>query len=196
MTTTTHISIVRRGAGRRFTLLAVLLSIVALASLTSVAMAITQNGTNGPDVINLPDSNDSSNGRAGNDEINGNGGNDTLSGEDGRDILRGGLDHDTLRGGDGDDELRGDPNVSQQGDVGSDNVYGGDGDDIISGGAIPGTDFLSGGDGDDVINSFDFDGTTPDVVKCGDGYDTVWTDFEDGSPVDDIAKDCEAVFED
>jgi Ca2+-binding RTX toxin-like protein len=67
---------------------------------------------------------------------------------------------------DGNDTVRGGP--------GSDLVDGGPGDDTLDPG--PGADIVRGGPGNDTISVRD---GYPDVVDCGDGYDTVTADRAD-----------------
>jgi len=66
-------------------------------------------------------------------------------------------------------------------------LEGGSGADTIDGGY--GSSTVDGGTGRDAINVIDRttdDGSTPDTVTCGSGYDVVWADADD-----DVAADCE-----
>ncbi len=90
----------------------------------------------------------------------------------------------TMLGGPGADRLTGGPAADQlSGDDGDDTLAGGAGADVLVGGL--GVDEVDGGpDGDDVRTR---DGIQ-DVVRCGDGDDSV-----DADTLDEVAGDCEAV---
>lgn len=83
------------------------------------------------------------------------------------DVLQGTDDRDALSGGDGDDQL--------SGEDGDDKIEGGNGNDTLSGG--PSADTFLGGNGVDEIDTGDDD--VEDIVRCGDGFDTVTVGAED-----------------
>ncbi len=89
--------------------------------------------------------------------------------------MLGGPGADTLTGGPADDQL--------SGDDGDDALAGGEGADAVIGGL--GIDELSGGGGDDDVRARD---GLQDVVRCGDGVDSV-----DADTLDDVGPDCETV---
>ncbi len=90
----------------------------------------------------------------------------------------------TLLGGPGADRLTGGPAADQlSGDDGDDALDGGGGPDVAIGGL--GVDEVGGAAGDDDIRVRD---GIQDVVRCGDGSDTV-----DADTLDDVGTDCEAV---
>jgi hypothetical protein len=78
----------------------VALAIGALAT-AAVALALTINGTNGPDVLRGSSGADTIRGKGGNDRLYGLGGNDLLDGGSGRDLLVGGAGNDRIRVRDG-----------------------------------------------------------------------------------------------
>ncbi|MBD0387629.1 MAG: calcium-binding protein [Nostoc sp. C3-bin3] len=147
-------------------------------------------GTDGNDLLNVPQGNANTNsytifGLGGNDTLTGGGGNDKiyagisgnslLNGGDGNDRLFGNLGDDTLNGGSGndllsgslgDDLLNGDSgNDTLLGSLGNDTLNGGSGNDQLSGSA--GDDLLFGGTGDDTLDG----GQGSDVIFGGDGDD-------------------------
>ncbi|HEX8159784.1 MAG TPA: hypothetical protein VF526_20575 [Solirubrobacteraceae bacterium] len=90
----------------------------------------------------------------------------------------------TLLGGPGADRLAGGPAADQlSGDDGDDVLAGGGGGDVIIGGL--GVDDVTGDAGDDDIRVRD---GIQDVVRCGDGADSV-----DADTLDEVNADCEAV---
>ena len=90
----------------------------------------------------------------------------------------------TMLGGPGADRLQGGPATDQlSGDDGDDTLAGGDGADVLIGGL--GVDEVSGEAGDDDVRVRD---GIQDIVRCGDGSDTV-----DADTLDEIAADCETV---
>jgi len=113
---------------------------------TSPTGAITVNGGEGNDDINLGDVDTglyTASGGKGNDDIAGGDGNDTLNGGEGNDRLSGGAGNDRLDGGAGNDTLTG--------GTGEDTLIGGTGNDTLTGGA--GDDTLDGGGGDDRLTA-------------------------------------------
>lgn len=90
----------------------------------------------------------------------------------------------TLLGGPGADRLTGGPAADQlRGDDGDDVLAAGGGADVVIGGL--GVDELSGDAGNDDVRVRD---GIQDVVRCGDGVDSV-----DADTLDDVNGDCEAV---
>ena len=147
-------------------------------------MAITP-GTNGDDIINGTDGNDTLGTEGaplgnGSDLINGGAGNDTIYGGNNLDTLNGGDGDDLLKGGDGNDVLSGDAgNDTLLGENGTDVLNGGAGNDTIDGGRGP--DTITGGAGNDSMtggsasDKFVF---TFNIVSTG-TEKTVW--FRDGN---------------
>lgn len=105
-------------------------------------MAFFPAPTNGNDVVNGDNANDSILALAGADLVNGNGGNDTLDGGDGNDTLLGAGGSDILYGRAGDDRLEG-------GGGPLDQLFGGLGNDILIGGS--GGSVLNGEEGNDTF---------------------------------------------
>ena len=93
------------------------------------------------------------------DVIHGSGGNDYVSGLASSDLLYAGAGNDTVVGREGNDRI--------YGNTGSDTLFGEEGNDTIN----------SSGD------------QTKDVVKCGQGTDTVYVD-----KIDWVKKNCENVY--
>ena len=101
-------------------------------------------------------------------------------------ILRGTPDGDRLVGGAKPDRLSGKPgDDSLSGRRGSDFLKGGKDDDTLVGGK--GFDDLRGAAGDDAIRARDGE---PDIIDCGEGFDTVTVDA-----VEDGVFDCEEIIE-
>jgi hypothetical protein len=89
----------------------------------------------------------------------------------------------TILGGPGADKLTGGPAADQiSGDDGDDVLAGGAGADVVIGGL--GVDEVDGGAADDDVRVRD---GIQDVVRCGDGNDTV-----DADTLDEVGGDCEA----
>jgi Ca2+-binding RTX toxin-like protein len=132
----------------------------------AVAFAATFVGNNGPNNIT---------GTANPDAIYGLSGADTLRGAGAGDTIEGGLGTDTIRGDAGNDVV--------QGGAGADDVFGDADNDTLYGNF--GADFLSGGPGNDLIDAVD--GTTTDVITCGDGFDILAYDTNGGE--DDFPND-------
>ena len=93
------------------------------------------------------------------DVIHASGGNDYISGLAASDVLYAGAGNDTVVGREGNDHI--------YGNTGSDTLFGEEGNDTIN----------SSGD------------QTKDVVKCGQGTDTVYVD-----KIDWVKKNCENVY--
>jgi Ca2+-binding RTX toxin-like protein len=130
---------------------------------------------------------DALSGLGGNDWLQGGNGNDVLAGGSGTDKLEGGNGADKLSGQAGDDQLFGnDGNDTVEGGGGADRLTAGAGDDILRGGT--GADILDGGPGADTIYANEADASV-DVVKCGDGNDTVYL-----AAGDHADSDCENVI--
>lgn len=114
-----------------------------------------KNGSNGDDIFEGSDLNDTYNGRGGNDNILGRWGNDRLSGGPGFDAVFGSGGDDRLSGGPGDDKL--------SGEGGRDVLTGGSGLDIFyytaNGNFLPGA-----GHGIDIITDFDPRGRDGDII--------------------------------
>jgi Ca2+-binding RTX toxin-like protein len=100
-----------------------LLSAIAFAALTTVALAKSIVGTPGDDLLN---------GTPGPDHIQGLGGHDEILGREGDDVLDGGDGNDEIFGGDGDD--------TADGGEGNDQLDGRGGNDLLTGG--PGRDLF------------------------------------------------------
>ena len=94
---------IRRRNARRAGLVA--LAGLALLAQASLAPAVTERGTDGPDTLVGTPERDTLNGRGGDDELAGLGSRDTLRGARGSDVVRGGRGGDLLRGGGGRDGL-------------------------------------------------------------------------------------------
>lgn len=123
-------------------------------------------------------------GCGGSDTYRGTVGNDTFLGGLGNDVLFGGAGSDKLAGGPGNDRVDGGSgNDVVNGTGGNDKLYGGAGNDRINGGT--GRDTIFGGSGNDVIFAWDDE---RDIINCGPGKDTVYTDR-----VDVVSKNCERV---
>ena len=124
-------------------------------------------GTDGPDILNGTNRDDTIEGGLDGDEINGKNGDDSLYGDEGDDILSGGNGQDALYGGTENDTLNG--------GTGKDSLFGDDGDDLLKGGQ--GKDWLEGGSGDDDLHG----GKGKDTFAFGPdfGSDTI-LDFKDG----------------
>ena len=99
----------------------------------------------------------------------------TKTGSPSGDTMYGAGGRDTLRGLGGPDRLFG--------RAGNDRLLGGAGNDRLDGG--PGRDLLEAGPGNDVVVARD---RAVDVIRCGQGRDTVIADR-----VDRVARDCERV---
>jgi Ca2+-binding RTX toxin-like protein len=116
-----------------------LLSAIAVAALTTVAVAKDIVGTPGDDLLN---------GTPEPDHIQGLGGHDEILGREGDDVLDGGEGNDELFGGDGDD--------TSDGGEGNDQIDGRGGNDTLTGG--PGRDlffyYARVDNGDDTITDF------------------------------------------
>ena len=120
--------------------------------------------------------------------LHGSDGGDLIDGGDDDDTLRGGKEHDRLLGGDGDDVLHGgdhgdllrggDGDDVLHGDQRRDALYGGDGDDTLHGGE--GWDDLEGGGGNDVLTGGDGEDVFYFLLKDGRQNDRI-TDFENGA---------------
>ena len=122
---------------------------VMVALSVTAALAITDYGTTGDDILNGTDDQDTLYGLPGDDNIKGFGA---------VDHLYGGADNDTVRG-------QADPDVMFLG-AGKDEGYGGGGSDAIDGG--PGSDTIFAGGGNDIVNAQDgVEGN--DFVLCGAG---------------------------
>jgi Ca2+-binding RTX toxin-like protein len=146
---------------------------VVYGSVASPTIGETLIGTQGDDVLEGGNLEDTIAGGWGDDEILGGDGNDILRGDSisrkpggkrgGDDIIRGGGGRDRIGGKGGDDQLFGDD--------GDDRLWGDDGDDILRGGlgddTLTGDDF-SGGQGRDIF-----------VLAADEGTDTI-LDFEVG----------------
>lgn len=135
----------------------------------------TLNGSDGDDILDGADGNDSAYGGDGDDIIRGLLGNDQLFGGNGSDSLNGNDGNDTIGGGEGDDWI--------QGYFGNDRIFGDLGDDTLHGGA--GNDTIIGGDGNDVLlgdlgNDILYGGDGDDTLSGGVGDDTL---FGTGSDV-------------
>ncbi|HEX5848897.1 MAG TPA: hypothetical protein VFY59_06840 [Rubrobacter sp.] len=119
-------------------------------------------------------------------------GRDVMNGGPNNDVLEGGGGGDILRGQAGDESDTGDPTDSAMfGDPGNDELYGGTGDDAMEG--EEGTDEHYGGPDDDFIdaaNNETYATDAPDLVDCGDGFDTALV-----LPNDIVDENCEDVLE-
>ena len=110
-------------------------------TITGAVGVTTIEGTDGDDVICVPDPGD----RRAFHVIDAKAGNDTIVGGDGVDWVYGGDGADTVYGRGGDDQLHGGPgNDTLRGGAGTDRVYGGNGTDHLDGG--PDTDTCTRGD--------------------------------------------------
>ena len=125
-----------------------------------VIQRLVTNGTDNDDNIYGSDYNDRMYGFSGNDTLEGYQGNDSIYGGDGNDSLTGQDGNDYLEGNAGDDILRSD--------------YGGN--DTLWGGA--GNDILEADQGDDTY-----------VFKLGDGQDTIFDKYYQGSSYYDAGND-------
>ncbi|WP_342078337.1 calcium-binding protein [Yoonia sp. SS1-5] len=147
---------------------------------------INETGTNGNDILDGTDGDDTLKGGRGNDIIDGRAGDDLIEGGDGRDALTGGTGDDVIRGGDGNDFIRG--------GEGADNIDGGrgvdtatysDSDEAVTVSLNQGTTPQGGGDaeGDVLRNIENLNGSAfndrlignnnANVIKGGDGNDTI-----------------------
>jgi uncharacterized delta-60 repeat protein len=109
------------------------------------------------------------------DHLDGGGGNDYLAAGSGSDRVRGGTGRDRVFGGLGSDHLRGGPGRDQlDGQAGNDELVGGPHSDTIYAGT--GRDIVDAGRGNDVVRVRD---GSPDVVRCGLGFDEVEADRRD-----------------
>ena len=156
----------RTGIAARLALVALALSVVAVAAISSPLSAAVRTGTPKADVLRGTSGNDVMRGLGGADRLIGYGGNDRLVGGPGADYLLGGAGRDRHEGGQGNDRL-----------------VGGPGDDFLLGGA--GQDRLEGGPGNDRIDARD---GGRDFIFCGGGRDSVLKDARDV-----VARDCVAV---
>jgi Ca2+-binding RTX toxin-like protein len=177
---------------------------VVMLALAGVALAAVLtctggrcDGTNDPDQITgsaLRDrifalaGNDQVFARAGHDEMNGGPGDDEMGGQEGNDILRGQEGNESAPGG----TFPGAPPLTElmSGDLGNDILYGGPGQDGMRG--DEGTDELYGGRNKDFIDAVNNEspgtGDAPDLVDCGNGFDTAWV-----YPNDRVRANCEDV---
>jgi Ca2+-binding RTX toxin-like protein len=118
-------------------------------------------------------------------------GRDEMNGGPNNDLILAGGGNDILRGQAGDESGAGDPtSAAMLGRTGNDKLYGGPGDDAMEGNE--GADELYGGPGNDFINAAideRFATDAPDVVNCGDGFDTALV-----LPNDVVDENCEDVF--
>ena len=138
------------------------------------------DGHTGPDRLEGGPDGNRLNGFGGADTLIGGAGSDVFVGERGNDIGRGGAGIDALNGGDGNDDLDGgDAADAIFGNSFNDRLVGGAGDDNLDGGS--GIDTMSGGSGEDVITAKDPQGAASqaDLVNCGVGFDSVFTDLKD-----------------
>lgn len=120
------------------------------ANFVDTFMINTHEGTEGPDIFDVLEGNDTVFAQGGNDIISGGTGDDTLNGGTGDDLIGGDAGNDTLHGDDGNDQLLGfSGNDSLFGDNGNDFLRGDDGDDTMNGGS--GNDLIDGGDGIDIV---------------------------------------------
>lgn len=120
---------------------------------------VSEEPTNGPDLLTASPGGDTIDGLGGNDTIRGQSGFDSLDGSGGNDLIHGGDGQDTLSGGDGNDTL--------WGEAGDDDILGGAGDNVLDGG--DGSDLIEAGDGDDHLTG----GAGHDRMFGGDGADTL-----------------------
>ncbi|CAN5745124.1 hypothetical protein BH24ACT25_BH24ACT25_00440 [soil metagenome] len=145
-------------------------------SLTCRGEQVTDQGTEGadilrgtpsPDVFRAGGGDDVIRGRGGDDMICANKGDDTVSGGSGDDRIFGGQrGDDELVGDTGDDEIRGQRGRDViRGQRGSDDLRGNRQDDVLNGG--PARDSLDGGKGDDLLKG----GGGSDACKGGKGSD-------------------------
>jgi len=145
-------------------------------SLTCRGEQVTDQGTEGadilrgtpsPDVFRAGGGDDVIRGRGGDDMICANKGDDTVSGGSGDDRIFGGQrGDDELVGDTGDDEIRGQRGRDViRGQRGSDDLRGNRQDDVLNGG--PARDSLDGGKGDDLLKG----GGGGDSCKGGKGRD-------------------------
>ena len=119
-----------------------------------------------------------------NDLVYGDGGNDTIVAGLGMDRVRGGLGDDDIDAGGGWDRVDGGPGADQiDGGTGLDRLFGGSGPDTIVGGRGP--DIIDAGLGDDTVDVVD---GRRDLVRCGQGNDSVTAD-----PQDRVGRSCEIV---
>jgi len=120
-------------------------------------------------------------------------GRDEMNGGPNNDLIEAGVGNDILRGQAGDESEAGDPtDAAMFGGLGNDQLYGGTGDDSMEG--EEGTDEHYGGPGNDFIDAANeerFATDAPDVVDCGDGFDTAVV-----LPNDTVSENCEDVFND
>jgi Ca2+-binding RTX toxin-like protein len=128
----------------------------------------TLSGGPGNDFFYGTDGNDVIDGGGGDDEILAYGGDDAISGGDGNDVLNGGDGADTMAGGAGNDTM-GTSVTQAPGNVslerGNDSMDGGPGDDALHPGAGPPDPCPP--------NAAPPDCSDDDVLRGGDGYDTV-----------------------
>ncbi|WP_421724478.1 hypothetical protein [Bauldia sp.] len=125
--------------------------------------------TEGADIINGKQGDDTLSGVGGDDQINGNKGADTIAGNQGNDTLKGNKGKDTIAGGQGNDTLKG--------NNGQDTLSGAQGNDLLDGGK--GDDKLTGGAGENAFRfSSDLGPSNVDRIK----------DFEDGDEIQLSAK--------
>ena len=161
--------------------------VAMLFAASGMALAAVLTGTDGPDKLVGAAGGDSIVGLEGEDFLAGDptffgpGGDDSLSGGPGRDQVYGRSGDDSVSGGPGNDEV--------SGTLGADAVSGGDGDDLVDDGPHfdAAADEISGGAGDDAMDAFN-DPARTDVVVCGSGNDTAYTD---GTDV--VSDDCEKI---
>jgi len=140
---------------------------ITLMVSSSIANAVTLNGTSGPDVVKPWEGTIGLSTEA-SDNIYGKGGNDILWGGGGDDLIKGGSGNDQLDGGTGDDYMFGEKNDDwMHGRDGNDRMKGGRGNDILHGGN--GDDELHGGDGNDAL----YGEAGNDVFYPGDGEDVL-----------------------
>jgi hypothetical protein len=175
----------------------------ALVLASGVAVAVTETGGPGDNVLVGTNGRDFLDGGRGDDTIYGKGGNDRpLPFRFG---LVGGFGDDTIDGGGGDDHIAG-YELGRARDRGEDTMTGGSGRDVLDGGrgadTISGeggpdllmdgenkggpTDTLDGGTGNDILAPRN-EPAGRDIVDCGEGTDTAYVDRKD------VLSDCERV---
>lgn len=147
---------------------------------TTVALAPSNAGTSGPDLLTGTAGSDLLSGEAGNDTLRGAAGDDDLRGGLGNDDLNGGIGNDTVSGGDGNDTVVGaDGNDALSGGSGEDQLFGQAGNDTIQAGL--GNDKLFGDAGNDQLfgqagNDTVFGGAGADTLRGDEGNDRLFGD--------------------
>ena len=136
---------------------------------------VSNNDSNGQDVLI---------GGSGDDLIFGNGGEDQLFGSTGTDTLAGGKGNDTIHGGEDNDEI--------YGDLGNDEVCGDLGNDVVVGDR--GTDTVCGNTGDDSLFGNEeadtmYGGQNNDLIHGGQDNDVIYGDLGNDSLYGDIGAD-------